>query len=252
MRSFSGVGRNALIVALLGDLRWLPLTTITKISCIGFWFRLSNMDEDRLNKQIFTEACNLASDKGHKNWIIHIHGILKNDHVYSNHYPAPTFGSNQSLQYYREYLIKCSTNRWKLEISKIPVGSDSGGRLALYRQIKHSPSTESYLITMRSLGGRRVMVGLRAGCLTLAVEVGRYTGIPFSSRVCRLCYCGEVEDQHHFLIICHTLSCIRQKLFSHFRTLSSSFTDLSSYDKCKFLLTITDNITISLILQCTT
>ena len=48
MRSFLGVGRNAPIVALLGDLGWLPITTITKISCIGFWFRLSKMAEGRL------------------------------------------------------------------------------------------------------------------------------------------------------------------------------------------------------------
>ena len=44
------------------------------------------------------------------------------------------------------------------------------------------------------------MAGLRFGCLPLAVEVGRYTGTPYRERVCRLCNCGEVEDQHHFLI----------------------------------------------------
>ena len=42
-------------------------------------------------------------------------------------------------------------------------------------------------------------MGLRTGCLPMAVEVGRYTGTSFSSRVCRLCNYGEVEDQHHFL-----------------------------------------------------
>ena len=115
--------------------------------------------------------------------------------------------------------------------------------------MKHDPCTEKYLVTVNSLGGRRVMAGLRAGCLPLAVEVGRYTGTPYSERVCRLCDCGEVEDQHHFLIICRTLSSIRQNLFTHCLTLSSSFTHLSSYDKCKFLLSTTDNTTLSLILQ---
>ena len=36
MRSFLGVSRNAPIAALLGDMGWLPITTITKISCIDF------------------------------------------------------------------------------------------------------------------------------------------------------------------------------------------------------------------------
>ena len=69
------------------------------------------------------------------------------------------------------------------------------------------------VITMRSLGGRRVIAGLRAGCLPQAVEVERYTGTPCRNRVCRLCNCGEVEDQHHFLIICHILSSVRQKIY---------------------------------------
>ena len=119
---------------------------------------------------------------------------------------------------------------------------DLGDRLALYRPIKDNPCTEKYLITMNSLAGRRVMARLWFGCLPLAVEVGRYTGTPYSERVCRLCDCGEVEDQHHFLIICHTFSSIRHNLFTHSLTLSSSFTHLSSYDKCKFL-------SLSLILQ---
>ena len=177
MRSFLGVGRNAPIAALLGDMGWLPIRTITKISCIGFWIRLSNMANSRLNKQIFIEADNLASNKGYKNWIAHIREVLKS---YSSDYnPAPTLSSNQSLQYYREYLIECSKIRWQTEISEVPAGSDSGGRLALYRQIEHNPCTEKYLITMNSLGGRRAMAGLRVGCLPLAVEVGRYTGTPY-------------------------------------------------------------------------
>ena len=83
-------------------------------------------------------------------------------------------------------------------------------RLVWYRRIKNDPSTEIYLTTMNSLGGRRVMMGLRAGCLPLAVEVGRYTGVPYRQRVCRLCASGEVEDQAHLLINCHKLNCIRQ------------------------------------------
>ena len=46
-------------------------------------------------------------------------------------------------------------------------------RLVWYRRVKNDPSTEIYLTTMNSLGGRRVMMGLRAGCLPLAVEVER-------------------------------------------------------------------------------
>ena len=105
------------------------------------------MAEGRLNKQIFIEASNLASDKGYTNWIAHIHDIVKNDH--SNQYSATTLCTNQRLQDYRKYLIRCSIDKWKSEVSEIPVSSDSGGRLVLYRQIKRSPGTENYLFTRR-------------------------------------------------------------------------------------------------------
>ena len=60
MRNFLGVGRNALIVALMDDMGWLPIVTSTKLNCIRFWLRLSNMTDERLNKQMFNEASNLA------------------------------------------------------------------------------------------------------------------------------------------------------------------------------------------------
>ena len=89
-----------------------------------------------------------------------------------------------------------------------------------------------------------LMMGLRAGCLPLAVEVGRCTGVSYRHRVCKLCDSGEVEDYVHLFISCHKLNCIRQKLLSHWLTLSSNFTHLSDHSKCTFLLRVKDSISI--------
>ena len=78
MRSFLGVGRNASIVALIGDMGWLPIATISKVNCIRFWLRLSNMTDDRLNKQVFNEASNFASNNDHQNWMVHTIEIFEN------------------------------------------------------------------------------------------------------------------------------------------------------------------------------
>ena len=77
--------------------------------------------------------------------------------------------------------------KWQTEIVEAPAGSESGGRLVWYRQIKNDPSSEIYLTTMNSLGGRRVMMGL----LGLAVEVGRYTGVSYRQMVCRFVLVGK-------------------------------------------------------------
>ena len=66
MRRFLDVGRNASIVALMGDMGWLPIATITKHNCIRYCLRLSNMTNDRLNKQVFNEASNFASNNDHQ------------------------------------------------------------------------------------------------------------------------------------------------------------------------------------------
>ena len=47
---------------------------------------------------------------------------------------------------------------------------------------------------MNSLYRGKEVDGFWAGCLLMAVEVGRYIGISYGKRVCRLCECGEVED----------------------------------------------------------
>ena len=201
------------------------------------------MANSRLNKQIFIEADNLASNKSYKNWIAHACEMLKS--YCSDYNPAPILSSNQSLQYYKEYLIECSKIRWQTEISEVPAGSDSGGRLALYRQKTqplHREVPNYYEFTRWQEG-----YGRSPGWMPASDSGGgRYTGTPYSERVCRLCDCGEVEDQHHFLIICHTLSSIRHNLFTRCLTLSSSFTHLSFYDKCKFLLSTTDNTTLAI------
>ena len=83
--------------------------------------------------------------------------------------------------------------------------SEFGGRLNIYRNIKSDLVTESYVANEQLVGVRRVLAGLRMGCLPLGVETGWYTGIPTYQWTCRLCDLGEVEDQHHFLIICPPL-----------------------------------------------
>ena len=45
----------------------------------------------------------------------------------------------------------------------------------MYRQFKHCPDTEPYVRASLPVGVRRVVAGLRAGCLPLQVELGRYT-----------------------------------------------------------------------------
>ena len=78
----------------------------------------------------------------------------------------PTVDCRYSLVNYRDVLISLYTEDWIQEINEIRTESESGGRLSLYRALKETPQTERYVANTGTVGGRRVMAGLRMGCLT--------------------------------------------------------------------------------------
>ena len=244
MRSFLGLGRNATIAALLGDMVY-PMYIITQISCVRFFLRLNKMSPNRLNHIIFKESCHLA-DKGYKNWAFSIQELIQKDHQNHSQF-MPTVDCRYSLVNFRDVLISLYTKEWIQEINEIRTESGSGGRLNLYRALKVTPQTERYVVNTRTVGGRRVMAGLRMGCLPLAVETGRYSHIPYQERVCRLCNRGEVEDQAHFIAICPRFNDIRLKLFNHCYSIIDNFYQLPLQDKIKFILCNYDNHMVNLL-----
>lgn len=86
--------------------------------------------------------------------------------------------------------------QWKVAIWKKP-------KLRNYVQSKNEYSTESYVSFNLKKGQRSLCAQLRAGVLPLAVEVGRYNGIPEEEPLCVvLCGLGVVEDEFHFVFHC--------------------------------------------------
>ena len=196
MRSFLGVGRNAPIAALLGEMGWLPIAVLAKISCIRFWLRLSKMSQTRLNYAFFAESCTLA-ENGKKNWAFYIKAYLHDLSI--NLCFSPSIHDEHFIQYYKDAATNLYKLEWLRQIQMVREASETGGRLNIYRRIKADfPTTERYVANIRSVGMRRVLAGLWVGCLPLAVETGRYTGVPLCQRSCRLCDRREVEDQTHF------------------------------------------------------
>jgi len=108
------------------------------------------------------------------------------------------------LQYYQDIATNLYKSEWWEQVNHVRENSESGGRLNIYRNITSDLVTESYAANERSVGIRRVMAGLRVGCLPLGVETGWYTGTPYCQQTCCLCDFGEVKDQHHLQIVCPT------------------------------------------------
>lgn len=132
---------------------------------------------------------------------------------------------------------------WRVEVEKIPAGSESGGRLALYRKFKIEPSPEAYLCKMIPRDRRRTICQLRCGCLPLQIELGRYRypKIPLHERICELCN-SETEDETHFLVNCTALSPKRQELFQEMsKIVGPCFHSLTPRDKACTIVDISGN-----------
>ena len=82
------------------------------------------------------------------------------------------------------------------------------------------------------------MASLRAGCLLLAVETGRYRipKVPLGERVCKLCNNDKVETEFHFVMECSKLQNLRNELFFIITERDHTFMHLNITDKFLYIL----------------
>lgn len=80
---------------------------------------------------------------------------------------------------------------------------------------------------------------LRAGCLPLEIEMGRYRKpkpVPLEERTCKMCQTGHIEDEKHFVMNCDLYIDQRDSLFDYCNTLHPDFTNMTNTDKFKFIM----------------
>ena len=88
----------------------------------------------------------------------------------------------------------------------------TGTKIEFYREVIRGGDTKASYILQQHLGqvlapGRRVaLTRFRCSAHRLGVEVGRWARRPHSTRTCRLCASGAVEDEEHVLLHCNNSS----------------------------------------------
>ena len=76
--------------------------------------------------------------------------------------------------------------------------------------------------------------------VVLMIEVGRHKNIPLEERLCPFCK-QEVEDECHFLLVCHIYNDLRKKLLDYISFKSPLFHNLSIHDQVLWLMSSHDN-----------
>ena len=74
--------------------------------------------------------------------------------------------------------------------------------IQLYCLFKDDTQSELYLGTVKPNKYKFALSHLRLRSHSLAIETGRYTGIPRSDRICTFCNMNVVENKFHFPLAC--------------------------------------------------
>ena len=218
VRYFLGVHRFAPVLAINGELGWLPLQYRRWITMVRYWNRLMKMSNDRLTRQAFEMDYALCKN----NWCDSVKNVLTTLGL-SSHYEHKTCVNLTTMNtciydYYNAH--------WQTEILKV-------SKLRYYRSFKNEFCQEQYTVLNLKRNERSLLSQLRCGILPIRIETGRYTGENPEQRVCLFCDSGEVESEIHFLLKCEFYKAIRNE---HFGSLFSGALCNIDVDSRKYLM----------------
>ena len=164
------------------------------------------MDADRLTHHIYVWSKTL-SDRGVTNW------AKRTSNIFNSLCECALIQQGHSVEDLWDAVVNQELHIWRQSVQETPKNSETGGRLAFYRQTKSVPAPEPYINSI-STNKRRIITMLRCGCLPLEVETGRYRTpkTPLLQRTCEICAKG-IGDEIHFLNYCQPLTTLRLQLY---------------------------------------
>ena len=110
-------------------------------------------------------------------------------------------------------------------------------KLRTYSQIKHGFASEPYVTCRLDKNQRSLIAQLRSGILPLAIEVGRFQGIPEENRLCEMCDLLQIETESHFLLYCTKYEDLRIAWFQRILNRAPEVFWYSDYIKLEWLFT---------------
>ena len=105
-------------------------------------------------------------------------------------------------------------------------------KLRTYEKLKQNFCAESY-INHLAPRFRSVIAKMRCGVFPLALETGRWRGLPIDNRTCPYCH-DAVESEMHFLVERPLYQALREKYLNS--EIPFNWTDLTDREKLYILL----------------
>ncbi|MEW8544936.1 MAG: reverse transcriptase family protein, partial [Candidatus Thiodiazotropha sp.] len=235
-RYFLGVGKYAPNNGVNGDMGWMP-PVIKQWKCVirNYW-RLKNMSDDRINKQVFVWMCN-KSNLNCKNWNFRIQKQLELLQINGE--------DRNAIFQIETRMFALFKGEWKRKIeSNRGTRPNQSNKLRTYRNFKTEYVTERYVKVLLSKSERSAMAKFRCGVAPLRIETGRFERLPVEQRLCFHCS-GHVEDELHVLTECPLYQDLRDNLYERASDVQENFSTFSNLEKLSFIMSSNDLVKIS-------
>ena len=202
-KRFLGVPLKALNNMIYGELGRYPLFVNSSVRCLQYWFRLLEMDQNRLPKQAYKMLVNM-DENGKRCWATEIREILSKCGFYFVWLQQGVGNVSSFMRTFKHRLLDMYKQEWSGTIQEKE-------RYENYRSFKTVFGEEKYLSEIDIYCFRVAVAQFRLGVLPINNNIHRYSENP----LCRNClYCeNAVEDEYHFLLVCPLYSDLRTRFF---------------------------------------
>ena len=200
MKRLLGVGSKVSNYVALAEVGKYPLKCSWGRVVYSYWRRVLSLPESRVSVTAAVRDNIQLAQQGGSCWAANVIKFLEKMGVAStDHNVAPTMAAE---------FVQVAMQQQYLEAYRTATGT----KIEFYREVIRGGDTKASYILQQHLGqvlapGRRVaLTRFRCSAHRLGVEVGRWARRPHSTRTCRLCASGAVEDEEHVLLHCNNSS----------------------------------------------
>ena len=205
IRFYLGANKCTSNAVIQRDMGWTPPLVRRQLSCLRLWNRLLKMSENRLTRRIFI----WDYTKCRNNWCHEVRNILKSIDCGDKYLSALNNIQNAiiSIDAANDKLMLKYKHKWGNDVAsqtkyKHKWANDVASQTKMdnYKIMKHEFGAEEYVKFVMSKKLRSTLVQLRAGCLPIEIELGRYLQIPRNERLCKQCSSGTVENDSYSIV----------------------------------------------------
>lgn len=242
LRLTFGVKSSAVGVVLLREVGWAPVWAIWVRRAARFWNRVVKRGQGDLVRAALVESCEIAAAGGPPGgptstcWAAHMAAaVRKLAERLGTDWRADVVGMAALPTALVRGTGEAGGQWWRLDLSAGGQAAISQGDAAAL-QVRDVPARmrEGFKIythhrwfavplggeekegrrfwqVLRSKAAVRRVAQLRTAAHRLAIEEGRFSGVPRANRVCVVCQQGQREDERHFVFECTRYALIRRR-----------------------------------------